>query len=284
MIELLQITADPVFARRCAALPGLRLFVDLERHGKAERQAGRNSFISTHTLADVAAVRAAAPGTPLMVRLNPLHADTAAEVDAAIARGADRLMLPMFNTAEEIAAFCARVAGRIPVTALLETRGALASIERWAGTPGLDEIFVGLNDLHLSLGQRFMFDPLALGILDRVSSVAHGHARRFGFGGIARLDEGLLSGRDVLAEHLRLGSQAVILSRTFQRSDAPEPFESAVSALRAAESELSQRSPVQVEADRVRIATQIRAIAERLAAAQAATAAPAQPTVNKGPA
>lgn len=277
MIELLQITADPAFARRCAALPGLRLFVDLERHGKAERQAGRNSFISTHTLADVATVRAAAPGTPLMVRLNPLHAGTAAEIDAALAQGANRLMLPMFDGAEALADFCALVAGRVPVTALLETRGALETVARWAGAPGLDEIYVGLNDLHLSLGLRFMFEPLALGLLDRVAAVARAHGRRLGFGGIARLDEGLLSGRDVLAEHLRLGSQAVILSRTFQRSDAPEPFEAAVAALRAAESELALRSAAEMEADRLRIAAQIRAIAERLPASASAPAAPAQP-------
>ncbi|MBD3788544.1 MAG: hypothetical protein IE922_16580, partial [Sphingomonadales bacterium] len=36
--------------------------------------------------------------------------------------------------------------------------------------------------------------------LDRVAAVARAHGRRFGFGGIARLDEGLLVGRDVLAE------------------------------------------------------------------------------------
>jgi hypothetical protein len=40
MIELFQITNDPDFARRCDALDGVRVFVDLERLGKAERQAG----------------------------------------------------------------------------------------------------------------------------------------------------------------------------------------------------------------------------------------------------
>ena len=45
MLELLQITNDPAFASRCDALDGMRLFVDLERLGKAERQAGRNTFI-----------------------------------------------------------------------------------------------------------------------------------------------------------------------------------------------------------------------------------------------
>jgi len=264
MLDLILITADPVLANRCDTLPGLRLFVDLEHLGKAERQAGRNTFISTHTLDDITAVRSAAPRAPLMVRLNPLHADTQDEVNAALARGADRLMLPMFSTPNELALFCAIVAGRAPVTALLETDGALDTLELWAATPGLDEIYVGLNDLHISLGMRFMFEPLASGLLDRVAAVARRHGRRFGFGGIARLNEGLLSGRDVLAEHLRLGSQAVILSRTFQRSDAPEPFEAAIAALRAAESALVQRSVDQIEFDRARIAQQIHKIANHI--------------------
>jgi hypothetical protein len=33
MLDLLQITNDAAFARRCDALEGMRLFVDLERLG-----------------------------------------------------------------------------------------------------------------------------------------------------------------------------------------------------------------------------------------------------------
>jgi hypothetical protein len=58
MLELIQITNDPAFARRCDALEGMRLFVDLERLGKAERQAGRNTFISTHEIGDVGRIKA----------------------------------------------------------------------------------------------------------------------------------------------------------------------------------------------------------------------------------
>ena len=73
-----------------------------------------------------------------------------------------------------------------------------------------------------------MFEPLANGLVERVAAAARRQGLRFGFGGIARLDEGLLPGRDVLAEHLRLGSQAVILSRTFHGPTSPArgaPFE-----------------------------------------------------------
>lgn len=278
MIDFLQITNDPVLARRCAALQGMRLFVDLERHGKAERQAGRNTFISTHTLDDVGRMRCAldqalvhaqdagpkankAHKARLMVRVNPLHPGSAQEVDAVLAQGADWLMLPMFHTPAELRTFSALVAGRAPIVALLETAGALHSIEAWVATPGLCEVFVGLNDLHLELGCRFMFEPLALGLLEPVAAQARARGLRFGFGGLARLDEGLLPGRDVLAEHLRLGSQAVILSRTFHRSDAPTTLEEAIAELRQAEAALARRTAQQVQADRARIATRIAAIA-----------------------
>lgn len=264
MIELIQITRDPDFARRCDALDGMRLWVDLEIHGKAERQAGRNTFISTHTLDDVGRIRGVLQHAQLMVRVNPLHRGSADEIEAVLAQGAHRLMLPMFTEAWELQAFCALVRGRTPVTALLETAGAFETLPEWVGTPGLDEVFVGLNDLHLSMGLHFMFEPLALGLVDTVARLARAQGLRFGFGGIARLQEGLLPGRDVLAEHLRLGSQAVILSRTFHRPDSGERFEEEVAALRNAECELAARSAGQVQADRLRIAETIGQIAARM--------------------
>ena len=256
-MEFLQITNDPDMARRCDALPGMRLFVDLEVHGKAARQAGRNTFISTHQPQDVGRVKAELRRSQLMVRVNPLYEGTAAELDTVLTQGADLVMLPMFQTPEELRAFSRLVAGRAPVVALLETAGALHSLDAWVDTPGLSEVFVGLNDLHLSLGCAFMFEPLASGLVDRVSARVHSQGLRFGFGGIARLNEGLVPGRDVLAEHVRLGSAAVILSRTFHRPSehnaAAHGFEAEVAALRQAERDLSKRTSQQVESDRSRI-------------------------------
>ncbi|MBT9512436.1 MAG: aldolase [Acidovorax sp.] len=261
MIDFLQITNDPALARRCDALPGMRLFVDLEIHGKAERQAGRSTFISTHQPEDVGRIKAQLQRSRLMVRVNPLHAGTSSELDVVLAQGADLLMLPMFQTPEELRAFSYIVAGRAPIVALLETAGALHSLDGWVDTPGLCEVFVGLNDLHLSLGCRFMFEPLAQGVLDGVAARVRAQGLRFGFGGIARLDEGLLPGRDVLAEHLRLGSGAVILSRTFHGGEVRGAFEDQVQALRLAERALAARTLDQVESDRLRVCLAIDAIA-----------------------
>ena len=265
MMDFLQITNDPDMARRCDALPGMRLFVDLEVHGKAARQAGRNTFISTHQPQDVGRVKAELRRSQLMVRVNPLYEGTAAELDTVLTQGADLVMLPMFQTPEELRAFSRLVAGRAPVVALLETADALYSLDAWVDTPGLSEVFVGLNDLHLSLGCAFMFEPLASGLVDSVAARVHSQGLRFGFGGIARLNEGLVPGRDVLAEHVRLGSAAVILSRTFhhpsEQNAAAHGFDDEVAALRQAERDLSKRTSQQVESDRSRIRGLIESVA-----------------------
>jgi HpcH/HpaI aldolase/citrate lyase family len=268
MIDLIQITNDPDLARRCDALPGMRLWVDLERLGKAERQAGRNTFISTHQIGDVGRIKAVLKHSRLMVRVNPLNDATKSEVDAVLAQGADLLMLPMFNTATELHAFADIVAGRAPIVPLLETAAALESIEEWVGTPGLFEVYVGLNDLHLSLGCRFMFEPLARGMVDRVAVATRQRGIRLGFGGIARLDEGLLPGRDVLAEHVRVGSGAVILSRTFHGSEAMGVFDGQIQSIREAERVLGVRSMADIERDRARIHAAIEAVAERIGASR----------------
>ena len=266
MIDLLTITNSLALAAACDALPGMRLFVDLEHSGKAKRQAGRNTFISTHEMNDVGRVKAVLRHTRLMVRVNPYDpaqaAAAQAEVDEVIAQGADLIMLPMFTTAAQLRAFADIVAGRVPLVPLLETAGALACLDDWISTPGMAEVFVGLNDLHLSLGCRFMFEPLVRGHVERVGIAARQHGLRFGFGGIARVKEGLLPGQDVLAEHLRLGSQAVILSRTFNRVDEATSFEQAVAELRQAEAALGLRTAAAVDADRVRVAGLIEQLAD----------------------
>jgi hypothetical protein len=197
----------------------------------------------------------------LMVRVNPLHEGTRDEVGAVLARGADLLMLPMFTRAAELREFVGIVAGRAPIVPLLETGAALECLDDWIVTAGLQEVYVGLNDLHLSLGQQFMFEPLALGLVDRVAAAARGQGLRFGFGGIARIHEGLLQGYDVLAEHLRLGSGSVILSRTFRRDGDDTAFDAEVEKLRRAEEQLARRSLAQIEQDRQRIAQLIKRVA-----------------------
>ena len=80
-------------------------------------------------------------------------------------------------------------------------------------------IHLGLNDLHLELGMKFMFQLLSDGVVEQLGNKIKAAGIPFGFGGIARLDSGMLPGADVLKEHVRLGSSMVIVSRSFCNTD-----------------------------------------------------------------
>jgi 2-keto-3-deoxy-L-rhamnonate aldolase RhmA len=214
---LKMILNQPAVARY-AAMHGVdHVFVDLEIEGKYERQGHRDTLISRHTMEDVSAIREAIGSATLLVRLNPWSDRSAAEIDEAISRGANILMLPMFRRAEEVAKFCQSVRGRVRVVPLVETPEAVAAIESVAAVEGVTEMYVGLNDLHIASGSRFMFEPLVNGVLDRVAETLHRRGMPFGFGGIARIGEGQLPAELILGEHVRLGSTSAILSRTFHR-------------------------------------------------------------------
>lgn len=256
-------TANPGIAAHAARAGIDRIFVDLEIAGKADRQHGRATIISGHTLADVRTVRRAVPDTELVVRIDPPGSAMAGQVDAVIDAGADVVMLPFFTELEEVAAFTASVRGRAKTTLLVETAAALARIEPIVATEGVDEVHVGLNDLHRSLGLSFMYEVLASGLLDLVADRVRGCGRpvRFGFGGGALLDaKHPVAPADVLTEHARLGSTMIILSRTFT-ADAPNvtalearmdlPRE--VARIREVVRTARLRPPDQAELDRRRI-------------------------------
>lgn len=240
-MKLMMILNDPEVARLAVASGVDRLFVDLEINGKFARQGHRDTLISNHSFEDVARVREAAPDTPLLVRLNPWYEGSPAEIDRAIALGVDLLMLPMFTRVDEVAAFCACVNGRAQVMPLLETAEAVGIVDAVAGMDGVSEMYIGLNDLHLSMQKTFMFELLTDGTVASLAQSIRAHGKPFGFGGIARIGEGLLAAEKVLAEHVRLGSSSVILSRTFHRpyedregSDASVNLRLEIDKLRAA--------------------------------------------------
>jgi hypothetical protein len=217
-MKLVMITADPELAARAERAGVGRLMVDLERIGKFERQKCRDTWISKHEMADVAPVAAVLSHADLIVRINPLHTGSRDEIDNAIASGAQLIMLPMFTTLDEVAETVSAIGGRCGLVPLIETSAALAICGEVAKLDGVTEIFIGLNDLHLSLGLDFMFEPLASGLLDDACARAAASGKPYGFGGIARVGEGALLAELIMGEHARLGSTRVHLSRTFARA------------------------------------------------------------------
>ncbi len=220
-LKLMYITNRTDIAQIAESAGVDRIFIDMEYIGKNLRQGGMDTVQSHHTVEDIARVRAAVTTAELMVRINPIHNaseeydSTEDEVDAAIAAGADILMLPYFKTAEEVRRFIRAVRGRVKTLLLLETAEGVEHIDEILAIPGIDEMFIGLNDLSLSYGMRFMFQLLADGTVERLCAKFKARGLPYGFGGIAALGTGALPAEQVIKEHYRLGSTCVILSRSF---------------------------------------------------------------------
>ena len=211
-----------------------RILVDLEILGKFERQGDRDTRTTILSSQVIKPVSDALTSSELMVRINPLNKTTKREVDFAIDSGAQSIMLPMFETTLEVEAFISLVNGRSKISLLLETKKALAAVEEIAALKNIDELHVGLNDLHLQLNSGFMFDLLVDGTVDKIASACRANCLPFGIGGVGPLGfEGRLSPVLVLAAHAYFGSKVVILSRAFNNIMSHERanFSNAVATL-----------------------------------------------------
>lgn len=218
-MNLMYITNNPEIASYANDCGISRIFVDLEIIGKYERQGHLDTVISNHSADDIHKVKASSGSSEVLVRINPFNENTNKEVERVIDGGADIIMLPMFHSKEEVNAVGQMINGRAKFIPLIETKSAAESLGTYADSPYVSEFYIGLNDLHRELGFRFMFEIISTGYLDKLVEVIKTSGKPFGFGGVARVGEGVLPASLILGEHVRLGSSAVILSRVFhQRS------------------------------------------------------------------
>ena len=273
-MKLMYITNNPVVARIAENAGVDWIFLDMEVIGKAFRQSGLNTVQNNHTVDDIKRIRKAIKKSKLLVRVNPIHdalenyPSSKDEIDATIEAGADILMLPYFKTVEEAKTFIHLVNGRAKTLLLLETVEAASLIDEILEVPGIDMIHLGLNDLHLELGMKFMFELLANGTVERLGDKIKAKGIPFGFGGIATLDGGALQGSMVLKEHVRLGSSMVIVSRSFcnteiitDLNEVKRIFDTGISGLRALEKEASQADTAFLEENRKAVVAAVNKIA-----------------------
>ncbi|TDB52587.1 aldolase/citrate lyase family protein [Photorhabdus luminescens] len=269
--NLMFITNNEELVRYASKSGVNRIFIDLEINGKYERQGHLDTLISKHSIDDIESIRNAITNSELLVRINPVFSGTEKEINDVIYSGADIIMLPMYKTAEEVE-FCAKIINnRVKFIPLLETKAASQCLEKVVKIPGVSEIYIGLNDLHRDLGLNFMFEPLANGTIDHLASIIKTANLPFGFGGIARLGEGILPAELILAEHARLGSSSVILSRTFHRRseslselEALMSLDKEVNKILIKRDELVTRNSKQIQEDMYKVKRIINSIINRM--------------------
>lgn len=213
-LNLFYITNSPDIALIAEKYGVDRIWVDLETLGKEERQKGMNTVKSEHKIEDINKIKPLLTSSEMLVRVNPWNENSVDEINAVIAAGADIVMLPMWKSVEEVQNFLSVVDGRVKTTLLLETKEAVECIDDVLKLD-FDEIHIGLNDLHLSYGMTFMFELLSDGTVERLCEKFKAKGIPYGFGGIAKLGDGLLPAEKIVMEHYRLGSTRAILSRTF---------------------------------------------------------------------
>jgi hypothetical protein len=269
-VDLLLFTVDPGWGADVVAAGAAGIVVDWERRGKARRQLGEGTQINADTPADLSRMRAATDGR-LLCRINAYGPWTAGELDDAVARGADEVLLPMVRTPDEVDRTLDSLDGRCGLGILIETQDAVDRAAQLAARP-LSRIYVGLNDLRIDRKSAELFRPLLDGTVDDVRAEV---AQPFGVGGLTLPECGHpVPGRLLAAELVRLGADFTFLRRSFTADMAGrDPFIEVPRLLGSLDA-LRQARPAQAAADR----------ADFAAAMTGGPGAPAGPAAAREPA
>ena len=216
VMRLMYITNNPSVALIAEKNGVDRIWIDLEIEGKEERQKGKNTVKSKHCIKDILNIKPLLTTSQMLVRINPWSERSSKEIHDVMEAGADVIMLPMWRTVEEVKGFIHAVNGKCKTLLLLETIDAEKALDEVLKINGIDEIHIGLNDLHLEYKLPYMFELLSNGKIEEICNKIKPTGIPFGFGGIGMFGRGLIpTPEEIINEHFRLGSTALILSRSF---------------------------------------------------------------------
>jgi hypothetical protein len=259
--ELLLFSTDPYTVSRHAAAGVDGFLVDWERLGKEARQAGADTEINEGTPADLRRVRAAT-NARVVCRVNQPGPWTGAEVEDAVAGGADEILVPMVRSPEEVRDVIALAAGRCRVGILVETVDAARCAEELARLP-ISRAYVGLNDLSIERGSRSIFEALADGLVD---GIRPHFTVPFGLAGLTLPESGRpIPCRLLIGEMARLRCGFSFLRRSWRRDTADVDPRAAVARVGAAREGAWSRSAAEVARDRAELVESI-AIASKIGA------------------
>jgi len=204
------------------------IFIDLETVGKKDRQIGRNTVMSDHSISDVQKIRRVINNTKILLRCNPIGIHSKKEIEEINkTSGIDMVMLPFFKTVKEVKIFIELLdTSKVEPTLLIETTSALYNLNDILKLYPFKYVHIGLNDIHIERNTSFMFEPYIDGLLDKTVSILRSNNKKFGIGGIGKIGSDLLPTPEcVINEHTRLKSSGIILSRSFKGNFSEESKE-----------------------------------------------------------
>ena len=256
--ELFLFSKDPHTVARHAAAGVDGFIVDWERIGKAERQAGADTEINAGTPADLRRVRAATKAR-VVCRVNQHGPWTEAEVEDAVASGADEILVPMVRSPEQVSDVIAFAAGRCGVGILVETVDAVRCAKELGRLP-ISRVYVGLNDLSIARGSRSIFEALTDGLVDGIRPF---FPMPFGLAGLTLPEFGRpIPCRLLIGEMARLSCGFSFLRRSWRRDTAGHEPSPGIARIRSAIESAGRRSAAEVARDRAELVEAVAAAAD----------------------
>ena len=247
--ELFLFSTDPETVTRHAEAGVDGFIVDWERLGKESRQAGADTEINADTPADLRRVRAATKAR-VVCRVNQHGPWTPAEVEDAVAGGADEILVPMARSPEQVRDVIALAAGRCGVGILLETVDAVRCATELAGLP-IRRVYVGLNDLSIERRSRSIFEALTDGLVDEIRP--H-FSVPFGLAGLTLPESGRpIPCRLLIGEMARLSCGFTFLRRSWRRDTAGLEPSLGIAQIRSALERAGRRSAAEIARDRAEL-------------------------------
>ncbi|MFO1462615.1 MAG: aldolase/citrate lyase family protein [bacterium] len=242
---LFSVQATTIRQAREAGIDGL--VVDWESRGKESRQSGFDTQINHDTVDDLRRTRELFAGT-ILCRVNSDHPGREEEIEAAIAGGADEIMLPMVRTPREVLLALEQIRGRARLGILLETREALNHASDFAALP-LSRVYLGLNDLAIERGEPNIFRFL---LEAGLPELRQSFRCPFGFGGLTLPEAGdPIPCALLMGEMARLDCRFSFLRRSFLRDIQGREMGHEVPRIRQALRKNFDRSPERIQADRL---------------------------------
>lgn len=225
--DLFLFSCDAQVVQRAVATGVAGVVVDWESVDKARRQAGFDTEVNTHTVEDLVRVRDATQAK-VLCRVNNTPERLAADLEAALAGGADEVLVPMVRSAAEVERVLEQVGGRCGVGILVETPEAVADAPALGRLP-LSRAYLGLNDLAIGFGHSHLFRPIQDGTLE---AVRRQFAAPFGWCGLTLPQRGFpVPCRLLMAEMARLRCQFSFLRRSFHEDVKTAELERGVSEI-----------------------------------------------------
>jgi len=212
-----------------------RIMLDLEKKTKIARQKDKGLFLTDHTLEDLKKVTQITQKDALVVRVNSIHNNSYDEINSVLKFSPSFLMLPYFTKLDEVREFMKIIDKRSQPILLFENKESIANIEEYLKEFDISEIFIGLNDLSLSLGYQNIFQVLKDPLFKNLISVLNNSNVNWGLGGVGNLFSKNLPMNPIkfLDYQLCLGSTRGLLSRNFRSIFSnPEPEKNLIKNIR----------------------------------------------------